>query len=399
MTTFAPKSGKKAGLTIGGIILVLLLIGGSFLAGRSFQADNSETTKSRSETAEVTERDETEETEDTSTVFDSTEEEIEEVKVEQEKITEETEQKVEEAKTQLQTSEPQNEYTLSKTITEGIPGGCALTILYTPEASEPELWKGAVVLNGSQGDGEGVTSLFCRTNTGTVRGTSLDKAEVREFFTAETYERITYVGLSNNPNNVENGFLSYIVDIDDGEYELSLRMKQDNKLRNNKISLSSKPTVQTVTTETYTNPYFPDFELVYPSDWKFETFTSPSDNPRLLNRVILLNKNDAAILQFSFTPNTTDCSNEATSRATYLRTLDNGLREFSGPEIGTIYEFSDTYECANNNVIATNIDNGEVKYKAYVSLYTPLGQQTLSAEETEKLLNEGVEILENATIR
>lgn len=43
--------------------------------------------------------------------------------------------------------------------------------------------------------------------------------------------------------------------------------------------------------QTYTNPYFPDFKLVYPSDWKFETKTQSSNFENLLSREITLSKN------------------------------------------------------------------------------------------------------------
>jgi hypothetical protein len=60
-------------------------------------------------------------------------------------------------------------------------------------------------------------------------------------------------------------------------------------------SAANSSTTTTVKTKTYTNQYFPDFKLVYPEDWKFETGTSESYIKGLLNRTIKLNKNGTEI--------------------------------------------------------------------------------------------------------
>jgi len=59
----------------------------------------------------------------------------------------------------------------------------------------------------------------------------------------------------------------------------------------------------TAKTQTYTNPTFPDFKLVYPNDWKFTTETSDSrDYPGLLDRNIYLSKNGTT-LKLKLQPN------------------------------------------------------------------------------------------------
>jgi len=50
----------------------------------------------------------------------------------------------------------------------------------------------------------------------------------------------------------------------------------------------------------YTNPYFPDFKLVYPEDWKFETTTEPAFQ-NLLTRKVKLTKNNRT-LEFIIRP-------------------------------------------------------------------------------------------------
>jgi hypothetical protein len=47
--------------------------------------------------------------------------------------------------------------------------------------------------------------------------------------------------------------------------------------------------------QTYTNPFFPDFKLVYPNDWKFETSTSESQYKGLSTRNIKLVKNGVTL--------------------------------------------------------------------------------------------------------
>ncbi len=48
-------------------------------------------------------------------------------------------------------------------------------------------------------------------------------------------------------------------------------------------------------TKTYTNQYFPDFKLVYPEDWKFETSTSEIYIEGLLKRTITLSKGETTV--------------------------------------------------------------------------------------------------------
>lgn len=59
---------------------------------------------------------------------------------------------------------------------------------------------------------------------------------------------------------------------------------------------SSTATASTIKTQTYTNPYFPDFKLVYPEDWKFETTTSSSQYKNLINRKLILTKNSYSLV-------------------------------------------------------------------------------------------------------
>jgi hypothetical protein len=75
---------------------------------------------------------------------------------------------------------------------------------------------------------------------------------------------------------------------------------QFNSLSNPKLQAQSTTPAPTKKLLSYTNPYFPDFKLVYPEDWKFETSTEPAFE-NLLNRRITLSKNSRT-LSFVMSP-------------------------------------------------------------------------------------------------
>ncbi len=93
------------------------------------------------------------------------------------------------------------------------------------------------------------------------------------------------------------------------------------------ISSSSSATP----TKTYTNPYFPNFKLVYPEDWKFTTTTTQSEVKGLLNREIVLSKNNTN-LRFNFRLAPTGgggCGiGLGIPKSTKVASFDNGLNKF-----------------------------------------------------------------------
>ena len=79
--------------------------------------------------------------------------------------------------------------------------------------------------------------------------------------------------------------------------------------------------------ETYTNEYFPDFELNYPADWELATTTENSSIPGLLNREIILTKDRRSILVVL-----TPLDNEPAPAGfgmPELTKVDNGLYEWN----------------------------------------------------------------------
>ena len=186
-------------------------------------------------------------------------------------------------------------------------------------------------------------------------------------------------------------------------------MTKEYKFDVQKLDVSN---TQAVTTETYTNQYFPDFKLVYPSDWEFSTTTQTSAYyPELLNRTIELRK-DEATLSFGLQPlSRVGCGGPGSSYTPKSGfTTSSGLSEYAqegAPGTRYYYQSADpSVRCALEDDIKTtikessikNYDDGDsdnaVSYFTYIWLELPF-----QGENNELIIEEARQILENSTIR
>ena len=429
MDTATNSQSKKTGVIIGGIILLIVIIGGSFLIGRSLGSSNQNNNNDdSSQTSQTAEPEQDISNDNPSTVFDSTEEEIDEVQEEQVQLDEENQERVEAAVEQAQITEPA--FTLSRSFEIVSRNECNLTIIYTEDSEEPGLYKGALTLNGGLGEiSQDSATVFCQDNDflnryGNGGISSVEKKEIENYFTPDSYERISFVGVSNHPNDVENNIRSYIIRADDFNTELVLRLRADTNFANNKIQIPLQTDKSVVTTETYTNQYFPDFRLVYPSDWEFETRTNSSSiSAGLLSRNIRLTKNNRAINLYLSPEIIEPCVGLGPEGYTspydqykIISELNNGVTAaISNTELGMegglffkeVY-FSPTIDPEDMKcplfTVQTNIDNesfevrdldgklqeGDIRYQMIVNS---------NLEEDDELLAEALAIIENSTLR
>ncbi|MEI6728335.1 MAG: DUF1176 domain-containing protein [bacterium] len=127
----------------------------------------------------------------------------------------------------------------------------------------------------------------------------------------------------------------------------------------------------TSTTQTYENPFFPNFKLVYPDGWKLETSTNQSIVPEFLETKISLSKDNYKI-KFDLTPNTSvNCfTNPPQDPNKYSKQL---VKSKSDGTASDIYKYTyisfDQVEffyaidpfCKNLHSIATNVIGYDVK--------------------------------------
>lgn len=150
----------------------------------------------------------------------------------------------------------------------------------------------------------------------TIDKSKAEKINYLPFFTDISKSEITEIYERNNPYG-SLGQKYYYFRFKNNNYceleilhnnggnidEVESYLKQNITLQVNSVSpskssiiLNSKPSggyppeTDLRNLQTYTNPYFPNFKLVYPSDWKFETSTSPSVYKGLVERKISLRK-------------------------------------------------------------------------------------------------------------
>ncbi len=114
---------------------------------------------------------------------------------------------------------------------------------------------------------------------------------------------------------------------------------------------------QVKTTRTYSNPFFPGFQLDYPEDWTFETSTSESQlYDGLLERELKLSKNGSELIIDLIPVFGTGCGGGDPTfvppTPSYL-VPNNELKEFENFKGNTIYQKD--FVCAIGQVIPTNI--------------------------------------------
>jgi hypothetical protein len=362
------KKNKKE-LKIVAIVLGVILLTASTLLISKYVATVSDE-KSGKQSQKTT---------DTPKVFDSTDEEKKEVKKDTEKAKVETAQKTEEAKQELKNQEPQNDYKLSKSFETITSNNCNLNILYTDKSKEPFLYKGALLLNRDNTD-DSVNSavVFCQSKSDIeslkTGISSIEKNEIKDYFTPDSFGRIDYVAVSNNPNYADNGSVSYVI-IYDKELSLSIQMKKDSKLLYNKIQLPIAESKKIITTESYTNPYFTDFKLVYPSDWKFSNTTTNSPYPELLSRKLTLTKQDVS-LDITLSPKIVTGCGPIVEPKSKAYDIPGDIDEYSGTIYSDIKGIIYTYYGKNGDcAVLSNTINTNISKAAYGDFYDKLYNQ------------------------
>ena len=122
-----------------------------------------------------------------------------------------------------------------------------------------------------------------------------------------------------------------------------------------------------VNTQTYTNPFFPDFKLVYPEDWKFETSTRESEYLGIVNRNIVLSKQGLR-LQIGlnpFSPNYLgNCGGYFGDdvKIEEVRLPSNVLKyKFTSQNLNTIAYGTNGIECPWNSQLVTNINGKNIQ--------------------------------------
>jgi hypothetical protein len=136
--------------------------------------------------------------------------------------------------------------------------------------------------------------------------------------------------------------------------------------------------------QSYTNPYFPNLKINYDSSWKFETSTYNSSAQGLLDRKIVLTKNNTKISFSTIVrpPDGAGCYeirnaiklNEKYTRASFV----NQSRELMGSQL---YMKPSSIDCVSGYFsIYSNI-----KANSYPSYYNPYGGN-LKPNDSEKVL-------------
>jgi hypothetical protein len=117
----------------------------------------------------------------------------------------------------------------------------------------------------------------------------------------------------------------------------------------------------------YTNPYFPDFKLVYPEDWKFETKTENvgtfyENYKNLLIRTVTISKNNKNI-QITLQPKSLGDSNcgGAGAEPKLLQTFSNKLNKLNtligGDTLEYNFEVQSNGICPTKSYFNTSIDS------------------------------------------
>ena len=389
------NNGVKIGLTILGVIV---LITGSFLLGKA-STENSDTSSSDSanSTTETTDA----QLED---VFDSTEEEIAQVEQEQEKLEEETEERIEEVTSGSKFTTAQ-EYILDD--------GCRMIIASTEDAAAPEVIENGVVAIRSLPDTQRSAIISCSVGQGSDdrNATVVDTDDISYLFSDDTLATIEEVKLITPPATG--------APISDSVYKIAFKnganvqiiLPLNEPTQNHQISTVTVAKTKAVSTETYTNQYYPDLKLVYPSDWSFTTNANPLGyTTELVGRDIFLTKKfgDRNInLYFLLAPAYRIDGGGPVDPLAPSYTFDNGFKEFAVDQsfTGRLYtKERGGFDLVDTNIKYANIslenfsDKETVDY--YVSIRAYSGQGGGSTGDlNEEELQEVRRIIENSTIK
>ena len=334
------SNGLKIGLSVLGVVA---LIAASFLIGRviGLNQEDEATPSTPATSQEMSE-------ETVTDVFDSTEEEVAEVEEETEQIAEENEA--------LVASERENNPELDASKDLNL-NGCVLSVAYNSNAAEPDASSGALTLRSTQDSNPAVISCANNSFLNTRNSTPVDRSEVDYLLGEEIKNRISRVEVITPPATGEEILsAAYLVYLDNDAQTIQMILPLGEQVENNRIVNVTYPEKKVVTTETYTNQYFPDFELVYPSSWGFETQSYDGYYPSLLSRSIRLTKDDHVLLVTLSPAVATDCGGPGYETVEPVESLANGLKEYrSQRPTGVIYEYG-TSLCTPENTVRTNID-------------------------------------------
>jgi hypothetical protein len=151
--------------------------------------------------------------------------------------------------------------------------------------------------------------------------------------------------------------------------ELVTTFELDQNSQTTPSTPSNTPTAQAPTKKlnTYTNPYFPDFKLVYPEDWKFETKTENvgtfyENYKNLLIRTVTISKNNKTI-QITLQPKSLGDSNcgGAGAEPKLLQTFSNKLNKLNtfigGDTVEYNFEVQSNGICPTKSYFNTSIDS------------------------------------------
>jgi hypothetical protein len=177
---------------------------------------------------------------------------------------------------------------------------------------------------------------------------------------------------------------------------------------------TNQPVTLAITQKNYTNQFFPDFKLVYLSDWELTTQTSKSYDEGLLNREIKLSKNGTT-LNVSWAPFTLGgCGGYSPDFETFHKTTytaKNNMKEHYVKFTDTNNTLDYTYnvECSIGNLLTSNIkadtiqsfkdtgwndNNGNIRF--LFSATTNIDGET---RDSNPQLQEVRSIIENSTFK
>jgi hypothetical protein len=128
-------------------------------------------------------------------------------------------------------------------------------------------------------------------------------------------------------------------------------------------SITAQPVQNQIAQKIYTNEYFPNLKIVYPSDWEFKTETSKSRYDGLLEREIILSKDETRLV-FDIEPTfATGCGGYDQPDPIPSYTTKNGLKEYKvytedSQEISL--DYSTSYGCSLGNLLETNIESNSI---------------------------------------
>jgi hypothetical protein len=164
-------------------------------------------------------------------------------------------------------------------------------------------------------------------------------------------------------------------------------------------SVNSNSSSKISNLKTYTNEYFPDFKLVYPEDWKFETSTTPSElNKTILTRKIKLTRGQNALVLDTFILDQ-EYGCESLDPWIEVKKLNGNLKKFTS-EDGKIIQYSNTPDCTPSNSINSNIPisritnytgpkvNNNITFPYYIGLEGDYTADSDFIKEVDKVLTQ-----------